>query len=73
MAMSTGKKFGGAVAKLLGLPSHTIWFELRCVLNEPVKVKCEYYPDSLPVDENKEPIRVLAEHEAIERKKKTTI
>ena len=29
---------------LLGLPKHTLWFELKMGVSKPATVRCEYYP-----------------------------
>ena len=36
---------GPALIAALGLPKRTVWFELRCAVNESVTAKCEFYPD----------------------------
>ena len=36
---------GPKLCKALGLPKGTRSFELRCAVNEPVIVKCEYMPE----------------------------
>jgi hypothetical protein len=39
-----GHELGQRLVPLLGLPEHTVWFELRCAPNEFVKIRCEYAP-----------------------------
>lgn len=51
MAVVLGQAMGSKLAKLLGLPKNTLWVELRFAPNEPVVVKCGYYPDELKGDE----------------------
>ena len=36
-------EFGGRMLKLFCLPEGTIWFELRCAVNEAVTVKGQFY------------------------------
>ena len=38
----TKQKFEMEMVKLLNLPEHTRWFELRCAFAEIPTVKCEY-------------------------------
>jgi len=40
-----GQELGSQLVPLLGLPTHTLWFELRCAAGEFVTVKCEYAPN----------------------------
>lgn len=46
-----GFQFGTDVAQLLGLPKGTRAFTLRCEVDKPVIVECEYYPDNSGVTE----------------------
>lgn len=36
---------GKQLCEALGLPNQTRAFELRVALDEPITVKCEFYPD----------------------------
>jgi len=40
-----GHEIGEELCKALGLPKYTRSFTLRCDVNEPVTVECEYYPE----------------------------
>lgn len=44
MKTVSGIKLGSKLLKILGLPEKTIWFELRCHVNEDTKVTCGYSP-----------------------------
>jgi hypothetical protein len=59
-AILAGQDLGHRLVPLLGLPPHTLWFELRCAANEFVTVKCEYAPD---IDKSFD--TVLAEYELV--------
>jgi len=48
--MISSNYIGAKFVKLLGLPKHTKWFELRVTVNEAVTVKCEYYPNLADLD-----------------------
>ena len=37
--LKTGSDFGSKLAQAIGLPSETVWFELRCAVDEIVTVK----------------------------------
>lgn len=43
-SLMLGQQIGPAMVKALGLPARTVWFELRCAVDEAVTVKCEYLP-----------------------------
>ena len=59
---NTSQEVGPRIVELLGLPKGTIWFELRCAVNEMVTVKCEYYPD-VPQIIDGEMVKLFAEYE----------
>ena len=58
-----GQDIGPSLIKALGLPKQTVWFELRCAVNEIVTVKCEYWPEGDPFAIS----AVLAEYELVQR------
>ena len=43
-------ELGKALIEALGLPKKTSWVELRVAANEPVTVRCGYWPDALTVE-----------------------
>lgn len=45
MAIMSGNNISQALIEALGLPKHTIWFEVRAHMNSVVTVRCSYYPD----------------------------
>jgi len=66
-AILPANDFGSQLIKILGLPKNTIWFELRCALDEFVSLKCEYYPDNLEVKKD-EIKKLLAEYELVKKR-----
>jgi hypothetical protein len=50
MAQLENSKIGGKIREALKMPPGTFAFELRCAMNEPVSVKCWYYPENLNED-----------------------
>lgn len=40
-------EIGGKLVELLGLPKNTTWVEVRFAANEPIRVKCGYYPEEM--------------------------
>lgn len=67
MAKAEVYRLGAVFIEALGLPTSTIWFELRMAVDESPKIKCEYYlPPANPtnMDELK---TVLAEFELTPR------
>jgi hypothetical protein len=43
--MIPGQHISKELRDALGLPKHTRGFTLRCYVDRPVTVECEYYPD----------------------------
>ncbi|MCA3190932.1 hypothetical protein [Cupriavidus sp.] len=41
-----GNPFVRALMDALGLPKHTISFEMRCAVNEVVTIRCSYHPQA---------------------------
>ena len=56
-----GRDLGSKLIKALQLPKSTVWFELRCAVDEIVTVKCAYRPE---VDQ-KEVELILSEYEVV--------
>lgn len=42
--IANGNPFVLALQDALGLPRETVWFELRCAVDEVVVVRCAYHP-----------------------------
>lgn len=56
-----GRQLGAKLLKALRLPEKTVWFELRCAVDEIVTVKCAYRPE---VDQEEVEL-ILSEYEVV--------
>ena len=39
------QEFAQALMRILKIPDTAKWFEVRCEVDKPITVKCEYYPE----------------------------
>lgn len=66
MAVTSRSAFIRNLAKLLGLPDRTIWFELRVGRDEPVTIKCAFYPEPREFTDDGELVQLLGEYKLTE-------